>query len=704
MAKKVFKGIGLALAVLATAAGALLAICIFGRVPLSYDRQRLTSITAQTVAYDATGVPLTLTGRAPYTGEPLSEEITRVFVAAEDQRFYEHAGVDVVRTLGAVVANFKSGEKTQGGSTITQQLVKNRLLSSEKTYLRKAVEAIFALQVEQDFSKEEILAMYLGCVYFGKGAYGLEAAAWTYFTKTPNELTLVETAALAASLKAPSTYAPHLSPQKNASRRAMILNIMAEEGMITVQEAESAKVAPLALAGEDESKLAAADWYFDAALAQASALLDLPQSELRAGGYRIHTYLQSAEQRALNLLARRDALFAPNAADGTPAQCAVAVVQVGTGQVTALLGGRAYDAEQILRATEMRRQPGSALKPIAVYAPALERRFVTAATILLDEPTDFGGYVPRNYNNVYKGEVTLRQAVTLSLNVPAVKLLQQMTPAAGVETMRRFGLDADAQDAGLALAVGSMRYGVSPLSLCAAYAALGNGGVYNEPALVAAVYDARGNLLYKAQSKPTQALDPAAAFVTTNLLSSVATTGTAKTLAALPFPVAAKTGTVGLGGESKLNRDAWCAAYTDQRAVCVWMGFDRSDESHALPASVTGGTLPAQLARECLSALNATVPFGEFVQPDGVLWANAAAPWEEPRWEVFLTGTQPIPPPTPTPTPWQDPIQTEEDPDWEWWQGEEGSAQPQEDAPQGETAAPDADDPSAEVPWWRFLW
>ncbi|MGI5884285.1 MAG: PBP1A family penicillin-binding protein, partial [Candidatus Spyradocola sp.] len=587
--------------------------------------------------------------------EEIPEYVRNAFLAAEDVRFYSHHGVDPIRILGALVANLRSGDLSQGASTITQQLVKNTHLTAEKTWSRKLEEAILALKVERAYTKDQILEMYVNCVYFGNGAYGIGMAAYAYFDKPVQELTLTEAAALAATLKAPSNYAPHIEPENNARRRAQILTTMAEEGFITAEQAEEAKSEPLVLqpGGED---LIEGSWYLDAVLEEAETRLGKTSEEILEMGLRIYTGLDSRVQAACDAVFTDSSLFPADSADGTPCQSALVLMDSQTGDVLAMVGGREYEVRRgFNRVTDGARQPGSTLKPLAVYAPALERRIATPATVLLDEPTDFQGYSPKNYGDVYYGPVTLRTAAARSLNVPAVRLLDQMGGSAGYESLLRFRIQPDETDTGLSLAVGSMKQGVTPLRLCAAYASLSASGAYQEPVLIRRIEDSEGKVLYEAESEPEQVLEESVAYVLTNLLRSAATWGTAKTLNALEIPIAAKTGTVDFADGS--NRDAWAAAYTPSLAAVCWMGFDQTDAAHALPGSVTGGKQPAQLLLAVLSQLE--LPAEEFAEPkEGVTWAALdgktllqaegqaalAGPYtleEDVVWEVFVSGTEP---------------------------------------------------------------
>lgn len=698
-----------ALCVVAMLFVAAFMLLVFGRIPLAYDRQALVAKAPITTVLDGTGAPIA----SPYLhseGEaaPIPELVKQVFVAAEDQRFYEHAGVDLVRIGGSLLANIRSNSLSQGASTITQQVVKNRLLYVDKTYVRKFTEAIYAMQLEQDFTKDEILTMYLESSYYGKGAYGIEDAARAYFSKSPAELTITQAAALAATLKAPSNYAPHINEQANKRRRDMIIGNMLQMNMLTPAQAQAAKDAPLTI--EPFQADHSTSWYVDAALEEAAALLKLQYDDIKTSGYQIHTAMDAALQREAAALFANPDSFARDAADGTLCQGALVVMDVESASVLALMGGREYTQERSFnRATDMKRQPGSVLKPIAVYAPAISRRYVTPVSAIWDGPVDFGGYKPSNYGGKYRGQVSLRTAAALSLNIPAVQLLHDLGPAVAVESMKRFGLEPDKTDTGLSLAVGSMTYGTSPLALCNAYCTLANQGKYRQPSFVTAIYDANGEALYLRKRSPgTQAIDAASAYVTTSILQSAASWGTAKTLNGLQIPIAAKTGTVDLNGS--LNQDAWCAAYTPEAAAIAWLGFDYPNESHALPKYVTGGNLPTTMVRNILAKHPGSG--SGFPQPEGVVWQNLAAPWDEPNYEVFIQGTEPYlaftptpqPTATPTPLPTQNPI----------WEPIVPSTTPDETpAETMATPTPAAEDPAlqglfpgetpARIPFWDWI-
>lgn len=660
--KRILKAAGIFLVVclgLAGAGAAVLAVLVMTDVYTSFDPEKLETYSQTTWVLDREGELISgvyaTENRVYLSIEQIPEQVRNAFIAAEDVRFYKHHGVDPVRIVGALAANLRSGSLSQGASTITQQLIKNTHLTADKTWSRKFEEAILALKVERAYTKDQILEMYLNYVYFGNGAYGIQMAAYQYFEKSVDELTLTEAAALAATLKAPSNYAPHIEPENNQRRREQILDTMLEEGFISAKEASSAKAQELVLRQDGRQSLKQDSWYLDVVLEEAEQLLGVSGEAIMEMGLRIHTAMDSQVQAICDEVYANDALFPADSADGTPCQSALVLMDSRTGEVLALEGGRTYEVRKgFNRALDGQRQPGSVLKPLAVYAPALERRIVTPATVILDEPTDFDGYTPRNYGDVYYGPVTLRTAAARSLNVPAVQLLSQMGGFAGYESLNRFHIQPDVTDTGLSLAVGSMKNGVSPLRLCAAYASLSAAGTYREPVFIRRIEDRDGNLLYQAEETAEQVLDPATAFVLNNLLQSASSWGTAKALKALEVPIAAKTGTVGF--EGSLNRDAWCAAYTPSLAAVCWMGFDETDADHALPSGVTGGKNPTSLVYEVLSRLD--LPAEEFVQPaEGVTWAaldalslqNPGQPYlagpytlpEDKVYEVFLTGTEP---------------------------------------------------------------
>lgn len=584
------------------------------------------------------------------------EHVRNAFIAAEDLRFYKHSGFDLIRIFGAVLSNLKTGGYGEGASTITQQLVKLSHLSTEKTIARKLEEIYLALQLEKQVSKEKILEMYLNYIYFGRGAYGIEAAAESYFGVSVKELTVAQAASLAAIIKAPSVYAPHINPEKNAERRSYILKTMYENELIDEQQYAAARaesITPVEPKAEDVRY----GWYLDAVLDEAEKLLNFSSEELLGSGYRIYTALDTEQQDIIDTQFANKSAFPSNASDGTLVQGAMASLDVTSGAVRCVAGGRQYTVRRGLnRATQMRRQPGSALKPLAVYAPAIEYHGYTPASVLNDAPTKFGNYSPRNSGYAYYGFVTIRTALKNSLNVPAVALLDKIGVQSARNYLTKVGIELDDRDANLSLALGSMTYGTSPVQLAAAYAPFSNGGYYYEPYFIERIEDAQGNTVFRRSVAGTRVLSETTAYLMTSLLQTVTSSGTGAKLSGAGTPVAGKTGTVNMtsGG----NRDIWMAAYNSQISTAFWMGFDQPDNSHKLASRVSGGDNTAAVATAFFRAYYKGRNKPAFKKAGGVVWleidkksveiageamlASRLTPAAYRYSEVFLSGNHPI--------------------------------------------------------------
>lgn len=588
--------------------------------------------------------------RVSVSAQSLPAHVRNAFLAAEDARFYSHPGFDLIRIAGAALHDLRAGSYVEGASTITQQLIKLTHLSSEKTLDRKVDEAILSYRLEQLLSKDEILTCYLNRVYFGGGYYGVEAAAQGYFGVPASELTLSESALLAGVLKSPATYAPHLRPEASVGRRGVILDLMVEYGMITEAEAAAAKAEPLVLVSDTQKQKH--NSYIDLCITEACKLLNCDLDTLLTSGCTVETAMDPNAQAIAENAFLNDAYFPLYGTESC--EGALVLIDTKTGGVSAIVGGR--DTETALgfnRATRIRRQPGSAIKPILVYAPALEAGY-TAASMLLDDATEFGDYTPRNANGRFSGWITMREAVTRSLNLPAVSLFREL----GVERCKafaaRFGIPFDVRDDSLTLALGGFTYGVSPYRLCGAYAALSAGGIYRAPHVVTRITDRAGTELYRYVPQDTRVMSEENAFILTSLLKSVAQSGTASLLKNIPIPLAAKTGTV---GDETGNRDIWLACYNPEYAAVVWMGFDDTRDGRCLPKDCGGGTYPAMLLSDVFSALYRDTAAPDFAVPDNVILApldgttlntehiavlaSGLTPLEDTVFEYFVCGTEP---------------------------------------------------------------
>ena len=584
----------------------LIGVCVFLLdIPhwKALDMGKLNSFDESTTLYDRSGrLMVSLHAREDRNvvrPEEIPPLVKNAFIAIEDARFYSHHGVDWMRVFGALISDLKSMSFREGGSTITQQLIKLTHLSSEKSLSRKAQEAYLALKLERKMDKESILAAYLNTVYLGHGTYGIQSAARVYFDKEIQELSLAEAAALAAIVKSPSAYAPHLNPEACFNRRNIVITAMEEQNMVSHEDAEKARSEPLNLAPGQRDQFGS--WYADYVLDQAAKLMSLSVDDFYIGGYRIDTTLDLSRQGLADRLFTDQSLFPSDALDGTSCQSAMVCLDPSDGSILSIMGGRSYDVHRGLnRATQSLRQPGSTFKPISVYAAAVDLFGCTPVTLLRDEERDFGGgYRPGNAGEKQNGIVTLRQALARSMNLATMDLLTRTGVDAAWMYATRAGIPLSDLDRNLSIALGSLHDGVSPLSLCAAYCPLANGGYYSEPYVIRRILDKDGQAIYTHEPTRHTVMRPESAAMLTSVLSSAATWGTAAALSSVPGAVAGKTGTV---AAAKGNRDIWTVAFTPSEVVTVWMGFDQTTDKHVLPEGTTGSGFPARLAARLLES------------------------------------------------------------------------------------------------------
>mgnify|MGYP000566707773 FL=1 len=618
---------------------------------VDFDVYRITGCDRTSIIYDGQSDMVTrLHGVQDRTWVSISElqpSTVYAFISAEDARFFEHEGVDIIRIAGAIVADIKAGSYVQGASTISQQLIKLSHLTSEKTISRKAEEAALAYEMERQYSKEDILEMYLNYVYFGGGYYGIEAAAKGYFGVHASDLTLDQSAMLAGILKSPSGYAPHINYAASINRRNNILRLMRDYGYITDDEKKQASAGRPTILHDKREEYSG--YYTDAVTKSAAALMGITVDELIRGGYSIYSAMDSDIQHYCEEMFKNGELF-----PAEDSEAAIVVLEPSTGMVVAMVGGRSYTGGiSFNRATDIRRQPGSVIKPVIAYAPAFEYLNYTAADMILDEETTFADYTPSNYGNKYYGWVTVREAVTKSLNVPAVKTLSAVGVYRAKDFAKRCGIEFDDKDDSLALALGGFTYGVSPLQIAGAYSCFASGGIYNTPTLIKKITDRNGLTVYEYRQDSRRVMSEANAYILTSMLKSVVTEGTGHRLNTLDIPIAGKTGTVGLANG---NRDAWMAGYTPEYTAVVWQGYD-SDRLGLLPSSATGGTYPALMLYELFNHIYPDGRSGDFEKPESVkqysidaktlkkqhkaVLANAMTPQSSRVTEYFTEETAP---------------------------------------------------------------
>ena len=588
------------------------------------DNLETLRLVSATQVFDANGQLISKLfeeNRIVVTLNSISPYVQQAIIANEDSRFYSHHGIDLIGLFRAAIVNIRQGGIVEGGSTITQQLAKNLFLTQEKTYIRKVKEALLALIIERKFSKQEILTAYLNQIYFGEGAYGIEAASQLYFGKRAMELTLAESAVLAGLPRGPNLYSPYMDATAAMQRRSVVLSGMVKENFITEQEAVSADSEPLKLAGKKKRTV------------QASYFLDYVANELVSryganrvykGGLKVYTTLDiPIQQAAENVLGKY--------------QGAVLTLDPRTGYIKALVGGRNYQESQINRVVSEVRQPGSAFKPI-LYAAALQSG-LTAASVIIDEPLTVDKYQPLNYDKKFRGPVTLKKALRHSINIPAVKLGQQLGMENVLKLAKSFGISTIVpEDNNLAAALGGLTQGVSLLELATAYTAFANNGIVSRPISVIRVLDENDQVLEESRLNQQIVLKAETAYIMTDMMKSVLESGTG-TPAKIGRPAAGKTGT------TDEYETAWFIGYTPELLTGIYIGNDDRK-----PVGISG-TEVSVLWGAMMSKVIGGTKTNDFVPPPGVITQVAicadsgklapASGCPEIEYSSFIRGTAP---------------------------------------------------------------
>ncbi len=593
--------------------------------------------------------------RASASLDDIPKYLVDATLTMEDRGFYRHWGVNIFSITRAFFQNVRAGRVVRGASTITQQLAKNLFLTPERSLLRKLKEALLAIEIERRYSKDEILTMYLNQIYYGCGAYGVEAASKTYFGKSVSELGLPECALLVGLARHPLSPIQH--PDAAASRRAVVLNAMVRTGAISREEGEQAKSAPLELS-TTKSRKNEAPYFVETVRRTVEA--QFGSDMLYREGVTIHTTLDLDLQRAANtaveqVLSRLERLYDFKAKrDTVPLppdsarpvrteyiQGALVALDPRTGEIKAMVGGRDFSDSEFNRATQARRQPGSSFKPF-VFTAAIDNGF-TPADMVIDAPivVQIGDslYSPSNYDDTFMGPVSLRRGLALSRNLVAIRLIRAIGVRTAVEYARRMGIESSLEDV-LSLALGSC--GVSLMELTSAMGVLANGGVRVEPLLIEKILDRDGKLVYETTRFEQQVLSPQTAYVVTRMMQSVLNEGTAIAARSMGFhyPAAGKTGT------TDDYTDAWFIGFTPDVICGVWVGFDQLKR---IARKATGAAFALPIWVRFMNEALKDYPPGEFDAPSGIvnekicqktgLLATPFCP--AVRTEVFIEGTEP---------------------------------------------------------------
>lgn len=559
--------------------------------------------------------------RLPIDINKVPKNLQNAFIAAEDNRFYDHIGVDPIGILRAVVTNLTNRGIAQGGSTITQQLAKNAFLSQDQTLKRKIQEAILALELERKYSKKEILEMYMNQIYFGRGAYGIQTAAHTYFGKDVGDLTLAECAMIAGLPKSPNYYSS--SVNEATARKNVVVGQMEKYGYITPSQAEEAKKSSLDIKQKSTSNTTDETAYFIDYVTQEIAQ-KYGDDALYKDGLKIYTTLDTDKQHAAVQAMRHLPETHTDDQGLTQPQGAIISIDPKTGHILAMVGGRGQDSFN--RASMAVRQPGSAFKPF-VYMTAMEHD-MTPDTIMEDKKVEYGGWSPHNADNSYQGRMPLWKALALSVNTVAVQLADKVGPSNVIANAKKLGIttlveDGSPNDDNLAsAALGGLTKGVTPLEMAAAYGAFANKGVYIKPTAIVKILDRNGNVLEDNSSdvQKTQVMSEKTAYEMTSMLEGVIARGTG-TAASIGRPAAGKTGT------TDDNHDAWFIGYTPDIVTAVWVGDDTGSQSLG---EIYGGTVPAQIWHDYMASAVSGTSADDFDVPAGM----GKAYYEEPKEEV----------------------------------------------------------------------
>lgn len=535
--------------------------------------------------------------------DDISPDMKRAVLAMEDSAFYTHKGINPTGIARAFFANLQAGSTVQGGSTVTMQLVKNLFLTPERTISRKLVEVVLAMRIEQIFEKDEIFELYLNQVYWGHNTYGVETAAQSYFNKSAKDLTLAESAMMAGLIQAPESFSPFLDYPEAKKRQAIALNRMQQLQWASTEEVEAAREQPLVLGEITSFRSSQAPYVTEAVMKELGE--QFGEEAVAKGGMRIQTTIDlDLQQIAEDTVADSYYRYFGNGAYAD--QLALVAIDPRTHFVKALVGGVDHDASQFNRAVQSTRQPGSAFKPFVYYAAFASGKYTPDSTIE-DSPVSYPDgsskpYKPRNYDGSFMGNITLRKALEVSRNVPAVKLGQTIGINRIVEIARTVGIESP-MDPVISLPLGAVD--LTPLELAGAYATFASYGWHSEPTLIVQVTDSRGNTILDNTPKPQLLLDPWASAALTDVLQGVISQGTA-TNAQIGRPAAGKTGT------TDSQRDTWFVGYVPQLATAVWVG---NDDNRPLGSGATGGGYAAPVWRDFMVEALRDEPVESFRKP-----------------------------------------------------------------------------------------
>ena len=555
-----------------------------------FNKSQLQYVNSQVKIYDKNNKLMNeeyLSTNQTISLNKVPEHVKQAFISIEDKNFYKHKGLNYKRILKAIITNISTMSFKEGASTISQQLIKNTHLSSKKTISRKIDEILLTQKLERNFSKDEILQAYLNVIYFGSGTFGIEQASQKYFSKSASELSLDEGAILAGIIKSPKLYSPIINPENCIKRRNQVLKEMFLDQKISKQQYDEARNKPLNLK-INELAVSNND-YVNASVAEACDILGISEKDLVVNEYKIYTYLDTNIQDTIK--SNLQSLKIQN----NPDRLAM-VIENSTGAISGYYGVSKYDLLNTYR------QPGSTIKPIIAYVPALEYNLITPNTKILDEPFCIGEYKPKNYKGIYNGWTNIEYALTHSLNIPAVKTLEYVGIDKAKSFAKKLGIDFAKNDNGYSLALGGMTKGVTVKQLANSYIPFANNGEFVEAKFISKIENKYGRTIYKHIPKKATVMRDDTAYLITEMLSKTVSEGTGKKLSDLNMAIACKTGTVGSSIDNT-NTDAFNVCYTPDNVVCCWIGNTSGDSNLNLNQGVTGAIQPTLVNKEILKKL-----------------------------------------------------------------------------------------------------
>ncbi|HWQ75756.1 MAG TPA: penicillin-binding protein 1A [Syntrophomonas sp.] len=617
------------------AVGLFLGIIVFTAYGLPvFNEQQLTGANAS-LLYDDQGKIFWRVhaeeDRTSVALDKVPQDMINAFIATEDKDFYKHHGVNYKGIARALLSNIQSRDLTgQGASTITQQLARNAFLSQEKTWQRKIKEILLAYKLESLYSKDEILELYLNKIYFGAGAYGVQAAANKYFDKDVSKLDLAESSMLAGLVQSPSRYDPFQNFDAARARQRLVLLSMRDSNYISYDQVEKAYNEKLVLKSGDSSSMQYG-FFIDAVISEAIAKLSGikgykdADAMIYSSGLKIYTTMDAALQKHAEDYFKDQSHFPSETKNGNKIQVGMAIFDHSNGEVKSIMGGREYTNQRgFNRATSAYRQPGSSIKPLTVYAPALEKGYMPF-TVLNDSPISYKInneiWSPKNYDYTYRGLIPMRTAVQYSINTYAIQMLDKVGVSVGYESGKALGLNhlvntPGKNDLGLSpLALGSLTTGASPVEMASAYGCFGNGGYYVKPHFITKITDSNGQVLYQYKQQMKRVMSADTAWLMSSMLQTVVSSGTGTNGRVPGVPTGGKTGT------SENNNDCWFCGLTPLYSGAIWMGYD---EKYTMQNQYGGG-YPAKLFSSMMQTAHKNKKYSAWVKPQDIVSVSVCA-------------------------------------------------------------------------------